>query len=289
MTPDFIGIGAQKAGTSWLARSLRRHPRIWLAPVKEVHYFDRFPRYPSPSHLAVANPVERLLGRGPCSRASRKVLFRRCLSLLRHPGWRHLLWECRFVFGTYGDDWYRSLFQNTRGQVAGEITPAYSLLDRSDVAEVKRVAPDAKIIFVMRNPIERAWSQFRFGAAKRGERRLSVPSVEGFSAMLAAPRYALRSNYARTIRIWREYFCEEQMLLGFYDEIQDDAQLFLRRVMAFLGVEMHPRCIASACRRRVNVSPSLRMPQGIREVLVNTYAAQIRELAELAGGCYPSR
>ena len=40
MYPDFIGIGAQKAGTTWLHRNLQLHPQIWM-PRKEVHYFDR--------------------------------------------------------------------------------------------------------------------------------------------------------------------------------------------------------------------------------------------------------
>ena len=40
MYPDFIGIGAQKAGTTWLARNLQAHPEIHM-PRKEVHYFDR--------------------------------------------------------------------------------------------------------------------------------------------------------------------------------------------------------------------------------------------------------
>ena len=41
MFPDFIGIGAQKAGTTWLDRNLRAHPQIWMPERKELHYFDR--------------------------------------------------------------------------------------------------------------------------------------------------------------------------------------------------------------------------------------------------------
>ena len=39
--PDFLVIGAQRAGTTWLHRVLRQHPSLWLAPVKELHYFDK--------------------------------------------------------------------------------------------------------------------------------------------------------------------------------------------------------------------------------------------------------
>ena len=40
MYPDFLGIGAQKAGTTWLGRNLQAHPEVWMPRVKEVHYFD---------------------------------------------------------------------------------------------------------------------------------------------------------------------------------------------------------------------------------------------------------
>lgn len=39
--PDFLGIGAQKAGTTWLHAGLACHPRVFLAPEKEVHFWDR--------------------------------------------------------------------------------------------------------------------------------------------------------------------------------------------------------------------------------------------------------
>ena len=38
--PDFLGIGAQKAGTTWLWENLRRHPEIFVPDKKELHYFD---------------------------------------------------------------------------------------------------------------------------------------------------------------------------------------------------------------------------------------------------------
>src|SRR6185295_12624998 len=39
--PDFLCIGAQKAGTGWLYEQLRSHPGFWMPPMKELHYFDR--------------------------------------------------------------------------------------------------------------------------------------------------------------------------------------------------------------------------------------------------------
>ncbi len=38
MYPDFLGIGAQKSGTTWLHDKLWRHPQVWLPPIKELHH-----------------------------------------------------------------------------------------------------------------------------------------------------------------------------------------------------------------------------------------------------------
>jgi len=44
--PDFLVIGAQKAGTTWLFQNLRMHPQVWLPPEKEIHFFDFPPPHP---------------------------------------------------------------------------------------------------------------------------------------------------------------------------------------------------------------------------------------------------
>lgn len=38
MYPDFLGIGAQKSGTTWLHDKLWLHPQVWLPPIKELHH-----------------------------------------------------------------------------------------------------------------------------------------------------------------------------------------------------------------------------------------------------------
>ena len=63
--PDFLVIGAQRAGTTWLHRVLRQHPALWLPPVKELHYFD-----PLDIKRTIMSPKER-----------RRVGLKRLLSL----------------------------------------------------------------------------------------------------------------------------------------------------------------------------------------------------------------
>ena len=76
-SPDFLGIGAPRAGTTWLWTVLRQHPQIWMPPRKELHYFDRAEKYPTASHLQHERLLTRLFR---LDRSSRK--WWRCIPAL---------------------------------------------------------------------------------------------------------------------------------------------------------------------------------------------------------------
>jgi hypothetical protein len=96
--PDFLVIGAQKAGTTWLYAQLQNHPQVWLPPIKEIHYFDRSRR---PLVLDA-------LG----SRHQRAMLWRwvkpGLVDVSRHPS--HLSWHGRFYLMARSDAWYAKCF-----------------------------------------------------------------------------------------------------------------------------------------------------------------------------------
>jgi len=56
--PTFLGIGAQKARTTWLYDQRIKHPEIWLPPIKEILFFDRSKRYPGPNKLTIQTPFK---------------------------------------------------------------------------------------------------------------------------------------------------------------------------------------------------------------------------------------
>src|SRR5262245_13183400 len=101
--PDFLGIGAQKAGTTWLYEQLRRHPDVWLPPEKELHYFDR-------KRGAGQSLRAKVFGDGFEDRAWRQQLGARVRSY-REGGERALGWDVRYFFGRRTDGWYASLFR----------------------------------------------------------------------------------------------------------------------------------------------------------------------------------
>ncbi len=64
--PDFLGIGAVKAGTTWLHHQLCRHPELYLPPIKPVRYFDRHRHKPLEQYAALFAPA----GRRVCGEVS---------------------------------------------------------------------------------------------------------------------------------------------------------------------------------------------------------------------------
>src|SRR5947207_15861690 len=83
--PDFLGIGAARAGTTWLHSNLRRHPQIWLPPVKELHYFD-LQRRGAKNYYPIASTDVRWLGRDwqmTVRGLGRMCYYRQSWSLLR--------------------------------------------------------------------------------------------------------------------------------------------------------------------------------------------------------------
>ena len=236
--PGFLGIGAQKAATTWLDRCLRRHPSLWLPPIKELHYFD------DPG----ARPV---LGRGWAGQRLRRELLPRLRSDARFLDRNGLRWDARYFFGRRDDEWYLSLFPGDRASLAGEITPDYSILDPAAVARVHRLLPEVKLIFLMRDPIDRSWSQIRMDVARRGRRAGEVPSDE-LIGLARSDRIAQRSDYGRTLRTWGTHYADERFFIAFLEDIRARPEEVLADLFGFLGVGPTAEVGAALARRRVH-------------------------------------
>ena len=281
---DFIGIGAARSGSSWLWKQLRRHQEIWMPPVKELHYFDRDPSYPSPSYLSPDSIFERLTGQARHNQQYRRRLLK---ELVKDVVWfrpTNLTWTYRYFFKPCSIGWYKSLFEPGGNRLKGEITPAYSILEHNDVASIADTFPDLKILFLIRNPIYRAWSHAKYDYTTG---KLSdLTDVGEVKALVEKPVQELRSDYLRTYRIWADVFGKEQVYLDFYDRIQKSPEKLLGDVGEFLGLTdpdgLHEE---EKSDRRVNSSPKSEMPEEIRGYLTQKYLGDLREMADTFGGC----
>jgi hypothetical protein len=270
--PDFIGIGAQKAGTTWLHRNLQAHPQIWMPKEKELHYFDE-------KIEQEGGVLSRLLGGRPTDKRWRRQFgsrFKRSPRKLEN-----VSWDLRYFLQRPTDEWYASLFEPGRGKITGETTPDYAILDKDAVAHVHDLMPRAKIIFMMRNPIERPWSAVDMRLRIRGE------SLEETRDAKLYRRFdnkgsRLRTDYLRTFENWGAFYPEERIFVGFLEDVHFFPEKLLRSVYSFLGVD--PSFAYRDASRKIHSGQRDAIPTKFAVYLARAYHEQLKGLNERFGG-----
>ena len=267
--PDFVCIGAQKAGTTWLFDNLEVQAGVWMPPEKELHYFNR------------VCPNEELVG---VEARAIPPLRERYRALLDRPALATWHWLRHFYYGARSTAWYYALFprEMVGSRLAGDITPAYSTLDERGVSYARSVLkPSCKVLLLVRNPAERFWSGIKMLYRWR-EGSVPVDAPETLMRELEAPSNRLRGDYPRMVRLWRDAFGEGFRVFR-YDELVKDPGGFLSDVGAFLGVEVdtgHPELT-----KRSNFDPAQKkMPAEVRTILNDRYRAEVAELEGLIPG-----
>ena len=270
--PHFIGIGAQKAGTTWLYRNLQEHPEVWLPPEKELHYFDE-------KRIARRSLVGRVFGRTVEGARWRRQLRRHARGALRGTSFAELRWLGRYFLLGWDDGWYASLFAPGHGRSTGEVTPSYAILESEHVAGIRELLPEAKIVFLLRNPIERAWSHAMMEVRNTGA---SEADRDDFLRHFEEPRSRLRTDYARTIEVWASHYPADQIFVGFLEDIHFHPEELLTRVCRFLGVAPLDRWPNAAS--RVYGGSGATIPGELAVALAELYRAPLHELASRFGG-----
>jgi hypothetical protein len=164
--------------------------------------------------------------------------------------------------------------------MSGEITPAYSLLAVDDIKRIRCLFPEVKILMTLRNPIDRAWSHIRFDAKIGLFKHLG--DLEKMRGFVDSRRQVMRGDYLRTLDNWSKVFPDQNFFLGFYDEILEQPEEFMRKVCDFLGLD----CIIphEKLDTKVNSSPKLAMPRKLETYIAEKYYDDILELTRRFGG-----
>ena len=188
---DFIGIGAPKSGTTWLADCLRPHPQIFVPEQKELMYFNAYQTtYEIIDNYRYGKPLE----------------------------------------------WYHEFFKDAGpAQIKGEITPAY-MLSENAAGDIYKYNPDIKLIVILRDPVEKAHSLYRF---YRQKSYIGYPTFR--EAIENIPFILEESRYFTLLKKYFDLFPRENIKVLFYEDIQADNKKFIKAVEDFLGVaEFYP-------------------------------------------------
>ena len=199
--PDFLVIGAQKAGTTALYAYLRWHPGITGPSWKEVSFFDRH-------------------------------------------WWR-------------GEAWYRGQFPlRSGGRLVGEASPSY-LFHPLAPERARAVVPHARLVAVLRDPVDRAYSHYQHEVAlgreplsfedalsaeeerTRGEVERLIADPRAFSRAWWGHTYTARGLYAEQLERWLAAFPREQLVVVTTEELGERPQETYASILAFLGAAPH--------------------------------------------------
>lgn len=271
--PDFLGIGAQKAATTWLWRNLAANPGVWLHPrVKEFHYFD------DREELLAQTMRGRLRGR---SRADVRWR-RRVRDRMARPSFGGLAWDRRFFFGRPSDEWYLSLFDVAGDRIAGDMTPDYLALPRRDIELAARLLPEARLILMVRHPLERLWSAAAFFRGKEGRRTWQEMPRETVLRFLDAPVNRRLTDYGGALRRWGEHYDARRIFVGFTIDVQLHPRALLGAVSEFLGVD--PVFDETLLGERINWTANRTMPGWAASHLARTTADDIDAFDVIIGG-----
>ena len=282
MYPDFLCIGAQKAGTSWLYKNLRQHPEIWLPPKKEIHYFDLL-REIHKSRL------ERMQTKR-WKRWFRQRLQHDFRILFRQLSFQDVPWDMRYFFGRLSPEWYASLFEPGREKVCGDITPAYAIVNKDVTRHAFEIMPNAKLIFILRNPIERAWSMARMVHGHKGPcfensaDRIEHVQDEQFICHFELRASRLRGDYLRTLENWLAFFPEKQMFIAFMEDIERRPAELLIDIYKYLGINASEGNLPKTAKEKVHAKTSVPIPDNLGRYLAKMHYKQIQQLAQIVSG-----
>jgi hypothetical protein len=216
--PDFVGVGAERSGTSWWYRAIASHPDVAHRGPKELRYFHRFVDEPFEVRDAEA---------------------------------------------------YARWFPRPRGQITGEWTPSYMSLP-SAAFQLGAAAPDAKLIAMLRDPVERLRSALTVRVSRWGP-KASDP-----------PRWMVgRGLYASQIERLLEHYPGDALLVLQFERCVADPRSQLARTYRFLGLDERHRPLL--LRRRINVTrgTKLDLSPELIDRLLERYEPQVARLLAL--------
>lgn len=288
-----LGLGAQKAGTTWLYTYLQNHPQCAPGKIKELAalgmYFGGEPFNMRWQKRVAA--VTEALQNAPKQIGEDFAENKRIKELLESFDY---LASCAEL-GAYVRYYERQLAAAPGAHVVADITPEYCMLSEDNLRETKATLEAAgfavKAVFLMRDPVERCYSAMRMAFRrdrKAGVEEPRLPNVD-FVNRAARPGCQKRTRYEKIVPRIEAVFAPEERFIGFHEEFFSAGSL--GQVCDLLQIDQVP----ARLNKRINTSPREVEPSAeewaqVRELYSETYTfCEKRFGAEKIAGLWPVR
>jgi hypothetical protein len=217
--PNFFIVGAAKSGTTSLYEYLKLHPEVYMTPIKETHHFS--------------TDIDNTKFRPKYARSLNKDLSKFLESDMEEG-----------IFQAFVKDWneYCQLFKKVNGEKAiGEVTNSY-LYSNEAAKNIIKKFPQAKIVMMLRNPVDRAFSHYlmdlRIGYETEEDFMIALkkdmarnPKGWGISNL-----YVEVGMYSEQVKRYIETFPESQRRIYLFDDFVNNPEAAMKDLFRFVGV-----------------------------------------------------
>ena len=266
----FLSIGAMKAGTTWLYSLLERHPQIHFTPEKEIHFLAH--HYLDKKHLTEDHRQHRAqtrLSNIGNLRPERQDAIRAWYNNQYLNGMPSLAWYQNLFSGSQGRPGWNADFSNLSALIQAE---GWKCL-RSEVSET------IKAIYIIREPCERLWSQYKFSGQSHENINPSdfEQQIEQF---LNDPAVNVHSQYCNNLDAVCEGLGHQNVKAMIFDDIQDQPEALLASVEQFLEITARDHSSHNNLRRRINTTADQAPPAVFRRHCVPIVEREVEGLKE---------
>ncbi|MGC1305927.1 MAG: sulfotransferase [Phormidesmis sp.] len=208
--PNFLIVGANKAGTTSIHNYCQQHPQVSMSAVKEPMFFTAARSWSYEEKENKGDPQ---------------------IDLLAHP---------KFVNSLSA---YQSLFNVNKQTIArGESSTSYLAEPEVAIPRIWQAQPDMKIIACLRNPVERAFSAYvMYSSADLEKRTFSQAVAEEISGKLegipSGMHYLKLGLYYLPIKQYMETFGRDNVLIVFFENLKNNSDSLMKDIYQFIGVD----------------------------------------------------
>lgn len=197
--------------------------------------------------------------------------------------------------------YYANKFEPGFKKVKGEITPSYSILKPERIQFIYQIMPDVKLILLLRNPIDRAWSAARrvfSRVVKKNQIEFSsIEDTEIFNYLKSEWAYRAKErgtdgayvpglkmgDYSKIIDNWLSVFPSKQLHIAFFDDITNCPQRLLSEIFAHLGISQTVNWDTFPFKRIINKNPKVTIAKKFEDFLREMYCSDIEMLYQRFG------
>jgi len=266
-----------KAGTTWLYDQMKNHPQVYFCPEKELHYFAH--QYGAESPLSVERRKRR----------AAVVLFRLMTGTAARSGkaekHRHLIdWYLEYVTGDVGPAWFERLMAAGAGnqEFISDFSNLTCFLDEEAWARLRRDFGAVKVIYIMRDPIKRIWSHYKFHLqhTKHTDAERPGEKFDLFKRILGADFFIKNAQYFSTVTRLRKGLDESSLRILYFEDMTSQPLKFLAEVENFVGLTPFEYRTDRISVKK-NVSIDVPMPVEWRDYARETLASELNGLKDI--------